>query len=88
MGHSNKTTIPSNIVNSVGCKNCGKYFYDICNVNKEKLMKKLHAKVCTMRLVDNETSKFTQNYFDAIDQEKSSEKINKFNIHLLTSKFN
>ena len=88
MGHSNKISVPSFIVNNVGCKYCGKYFHDICNVNKAKLMKKLHAKVCIMKLVDNETSKFTQNYFDAIDQEKSSEKINKFKIHLLTSKFN
>jgi|AntRauMFilla1563_2_1112583.scaffolds.fasta_scaffold112869_1 hypothetical protein len=89
MGHSNKTTIPSNIVNSVGCKNCGKYFYDICNVNKAKLMKKLHAKVCIMKLVDNETSKFTNNHFNIIEREKSNEKINKFNIHSrITNKFN
>ena len=88
MGHSNKTTIPSNIVNSVGCKNCGKYFYDICNVNKAKLMKKLHAKVCT-KPVDNATSKFTQNYFDALDQVKIIEKINKSNIHYcINNKFN
>ena len=88
MGHSNKTAISSNTVKSVGCKNCGKYFYDISNVNKAKLMKKLHAKVC-MKSVDNETSKFTQNYFDAIDQEKSNEKINKFNVHYrINNKFN
>ena len=88
MSHSNKTAIPSNTVNSIGCKYCGKYFYDICNVNKAKLMKKLHAKVCT-KPVDNATSKFTQNYFDAIDQEKSSEKINKFNVHYrINNKFN
>ena len=88
MGHSNKTAIPSNTVNSIGCKYCGKYFYDISNVNKAKLMKKLHAKVC-MKPVDNETSKFTQNYFDNIDREKSNEKINKYNIHSrITDKFN
>ena len=88
MGHSNKISVPSFIVNNVGCKYCGKYFHDICNVNKAKLMKKLHAKVC-MKLVDNETSKFTQNYFDAIDQEKSNEKINKFNVHYrINNKFN
>ena len=88
MGHSNKSSVPSNSINNVGCKNCGKYFYDISNVNKAKLMKKLHSKVC-MKLVDNETSKFTQNYFDAIDQEKSNEKINKFNVHYrINNKFN
>ena len=63
-------------------------FYDISE-NRVKLMKKLHAKVCIMKLVDNETSKFTQNYFDAIDQEKSNEKINKFNVHYrINNKFN
>jgi hypothetical protein len=88
MGHSNKISVPSNIVKSIGCQYCGKYFYDICNDKKAKLMKKLHAKVC-MKPVDNETSKFTQNYFDNIDREKSNEKINKYNIHSrITDKFN
>ena len=79
MGHSNKTSISIHTVNSIGCKNCGKYFYDISNVNTAKLMKKLHAKVCT-KPVDNETVKFTQNYFDDINQEKCNKTINKFNI--------
>ena len=63
-------------------------FYDISE-NKVKLMKKLHAKVCIMKLVDNETSKFTHNDFDAIVQEKSKEYINKFNVHYrINNKFN
>ena len=88
MGHSNKSSVPSNTITNVGCRHCGKYFYDISNVNKAKLMKKLHAKVC-IKPVDNATSKFTQIYFDALDQEKSNEKINKFNVHYrINNKFN
>lgn len=88
MGHTNKTTIPSNTINNVGCRHCGKYFYDISE-KKVKLMKKLHAKVCIIKLVDNETSKFTNNSFDAIIQEKSKEYINKFNVHYrINNKFN
>ena len=88
MGHSNKTSIPYITVNNVGCKYCGKYFYDICNVNKAKIMKRLHSKVC-IKLVDNPTIKFNQIYFDALDQEQSIEKKNKFNIHYcIDNKFN
>ena len=88
MGHSSKTSFSSITISNIGCKNCGKCFYDISNVNKAKLMEKLHAKVC-MKPVDNATSKFTQIYFDALDQEKSIEKKNKFNIHYcIDNKFN
>ena len=88
MGHSNIISVPSNTITNVGCRHCGKYFYDISE-NKVKLMKKLHSKVCTMKLVDNETVKFTYNDFYAIDHEKSKEYINKFNIHYrINNKFN
>jgi|AntRauMFilla1563_2_1112583.scaffolds.fasta_scaffold189203_1 hypothetical protein len=76
MGHSSKTSFSSITISNIGCKNCGKCFYDISNVNKAKLMEKLHAKVCMKPDV-----KFTQNYFDDLYQEKSNEKKNKFNVH-------
>jgi hypothetical protein len=81
MGHSSKISITSIKISNIGCRNCGKCFYDISNVNKAKLMERLHAKVCITKLVDDETSKFTQNYFDDLYQEKSNEKKNKFNVH-------